>query len=66
MATIMMRGGGENDQKKKVVNQVKIASEKYNYLLKSVTVARNLMVPLETELNTLEEVKKNNRQHRDN
>ena len=61
-----MRGGGENDQKKKVVNQVKIASEKYNYLLKSVTVARNLMVPLETELNTLEEVKKNNRQHRDN
>lgn len=62
----MMRGGGENDQKKKVVNQVKIASEKYNYLLKSVTVARNLMVPLETELNTLEEVKKNNRQHRDN
>ena len=62
----MMRGGGENDQKKKVVYQVKIASEKYNYLLKSVTVARNLMVPLETELNTLEEVKKNNRQHRDN
>ena len=61
-----MRGGGENDQKKKVVNQVKIASEKYNYLLKSVNVARNLMVPLETELNTLEEVKKNNRQHRDN
>ena len=34
---------------------MKVATEEYNHLLKSVNVARNLTVPLETELNKLEE-----------
>ena len=52
--SIMKQQEEKIDKKKKVVNQAKIASEEYNHLLKSVNIARNLSVPLETELSKLE------------
>ena len=54
MASIMKQQEEKIDKKKRVVNQAKTASEEYNHLLKSVNVARNLSVPLETELSKLE------------
>ena len=49
------------------MDKVKTATEEFNHNLKSVNVARNLTVPLETELNKLEgelaRVKKNIQNH---
>ena len=49
------------------MDKVKTATEEFNHNLKSVNVARNLTVPLETELNKLEEelarLKKNIQNH---